>query len=162
MTLGEITISANAVAWYGAIVGTLGILIALLSAGTSVYAVRRDRVKLKLTVQANMISASPPLPTINTTGPFIIITAANVGRRPIRLTAFPWFTQHGTTQSLLLKGDWQPSSELAENKSATFLVEQDRCGDIAKLKAIHVKDQTDRLWSQNITIKDKAKKGGET
>ena len=159
MTLGEITISANAVAWYGAIVGTLGILIAMLSAATSIVAVRRDRVKLKLTVQPNMITASPVL-GINTTGPFIIITAANVGRRPIHLTAFPWFSQHGTTQSLLIKGDWQPSSELAENKSATFLAIQDKL-DLSKLKAIHVKDETGRLWSQKVAIGDKPKEGGE-
>ena len=154
MILGEITITANTVAWYGAIVGTLGILIAMLSAATSIYAVRRDRTKLKLRVLPNMMMTSAP-PGIDTTGPFLFINAANVGRRPIHLSGFPWFTQDGTSECLLIKGQWQPSSKLDENKSATFLAIQDQC-DLAKLKAIHVKDETGRVWSRKIAIGDKA------
>lgn len=151
MILGEITITANAVAWYGAIVGSLGILIAMLSAATSIYAVRRDRTKLKLSVVPDMMMTAL-MAGINTLGPFIIINAANVGRRPIHLASFPWFTLHGETQSLLIKGQWQPTSELAENKSSDFYVIQNKI-DLSKLKAICVKDQTGRVWSQKIALK---------
>lgn len=161
MTLGEITISGNAVAWYGAIVGTVGILISMLSAGTSVYAVRRDRVKLKLSVMANMIATSPPLPGKNTLGPFIVINAANIGRRPIHLTILPWFSLHGTSAGLIIKGEWQPSSGLDENKSANFFVIQEKIDDVSELKAIHVRDQTGRVWSQKVAFRNKPKEGGE-
>ena len=151
MTLGELTITASTVAWYGAIVATLSILIALLSASTSVYAVRRDRTKLRIRVQAHMMLTSP-LPGMDTTGPFVIIDVANVGRRPIHLTALPWFTQHRSSESLLVKGEWQPSPHLDENKSAMYLAIQDQV-NVAKLKAVHVKDETGRVWKQRVKLK---------
>ena len=151
MSLGEITITANAVAWYAAIVGTLGILIALLSAGTSIYVVRRDRTDLKLSATTNIMTTSPP-PGFATLGPFVLINAANIGRRPIHLTAFPWFAEDGTSEVLHIVGEWRPSPELGENRSANLFAKQDKA-DLSKMKTINVRDETGRVWSQKIALK---------
>ncbi len=67
-----IQISAEAVAWYGAIIATVSILV-------SAYSVWRDRARIDVEVNRNVIGFPP------NTKDFVSITVINKGRRPIIL-----------------------------------------------------------------------------
>jgi hypothetical protein len=142
----NITISGDAVAWYGAIVATLSVFV-------GGYAVWRDRAKLKVTARPGMkLSESVGDYSADTT--YIVIEVANVGRRAIHLRQLPFFKLKGKkTEGLIVKGPWQPKEHLEEGQSASMLCKQDNM-DLSMISRVVVKDATGRKW------KGKIEKGG--
>ena len=155
MLLADLTITIDAVAWYGAIVATLSVLLAGLSTLVSLHAVRRDTARLKLSVRSGMMVVPGPPPGFDTSGPFLVITAANIGRRPIHLKSMPWLTQKGTTECLSIQGTWQPTPDLSENTSAQFLAIQEQL-DLKDLEELRVEDATGHVWSAKLSLGDQA------
>jgi len=159
MILGEAPAPASMVAWYALIIGSAGLIVAIITAITSIYVAWRDSMNLKLTVTPVLRpTVTAPYLGLETNEPFIVINAANVGRRPIHLKGFPLFTQRGKIESVVAVGEWQPSSELTENKCASFIAILKDI-DLTTLTEVLVNDETGRDWSQKITIIDNSKVG---
>jgi len=76
--LFKLEISASAVAWYGAIVATVGILVSL-------YNVLRDRARIKIKFQRDMQIIGPQ-PVYDPNKTYFNITVINKGRRPVNIT----------------------------------------------------------------------------
>src|SRR4051812_4220063 len=101
----------NAVAWYGAIVATGSLIIGVLN-------FRRDRTRLRVKADANTH-------TTEHDGPQIVITVANIGRRPVHLQTLPYFTAKGMGKgALMVKGQWHPTGTLQEGQSAVYFCNQ--------------------------------------
>lgn len=73
----NIEISASAVAWYAAIIGTISLV-------TSIYLALRDRAKIRIKYQRDMAVMNSPLYDRNKT--YFNVTVTNIGRRPIRIS----------------------------------------------------------------------------
>lgn len=139
----NISISADAVAWYGAIVATASVFV-------GGYAVLRDRVKLK-------VSARPNMELVTVDGPqdddetYIVIDVSNVGRRPVHLQRLPWFIVEGQKKCLMVKGDWAPGTTVEEGRSATLLARQSSLTvGLDKLKRVCVRDETGKVWQGKV------------
>ena len=76
--LFRLEISASAVAWYGAIVATIGILVSL-------YNVLRDRARIKIKYQEDMQIIGPQT-VYDSNKTYFNITVINKGRRPVNIT----------------------------------------------------------------------------
>lgn len=83
----HIDISAGMVAWYGAIIATVG-------ASKNIYDMWNNRSRLKIEWQFNMHMQ-------NETDKFFVITAINKGKRPIKITHVA-VKQYGTKEVVLL------------------------------------------------------------
>lgn len=143
----NITVSGDAVAWYGAIVATTSVLV-------GGYAVWRDRAKLKVT-------ASPGMKITESSGDYskdstyVLIEVANVGRRGIHLRQLPFFKIKGKkTGGLLVKGRWQPKENLGEGESATMPCIQDGL-DLTQITCVVVNDAAGRAWTGRIGKRQK-------
>jgi hypothetical protein len=132
-----ITISAEVVAWYGAIVSTL-------TAGVSTWSVWRDKPSLRVTAQPNMMITGQIGPyTPEKT--YIIIDVANTGRHPIVLDAAFLKVNRGKPYAFV-KGDWIPKANLSEGESAKmFCIQKDDYLD--SITHIIVRDATGRKWT---------------
>ncbi len=140
----NITISANAVAWYAAIVVTGSVCVAG-------YAIWRDRARIKVSAQANM-RVTPPDGPQDDDDTYIIITVANRGRRAVHLRTWPWFTQKGDKgKAGIVKGYWLPNATVDEGRSATHLARQASLPfPLKHLKRVCVQDETGRVWKGKI------------
>jgi hypothetical protein len=76
--LFRLEISASVVAWYGAIVATVGILVSL-------YNVLRDRARIKIKYQRDMKIVGPRA-VYDPNKIYFNITVINKGRRPVNIT----------------------------------------------------------------------------
>jgi hypothetical protein len=123
MALNSVTveISANAVAWYGAIVATVGFLVSL-------YNVLRDRAKIKITYSKDMMVGGPQA-IYDPKKTYFNITVINRGRRPINITKAALRTfEPGKKKFLLLIDSFAAHRNrvLDESKPTTeFMIEQD-------------------------------------
>ena len=135
----DITISASVVAWYGAVVATIGLL-------TSLYVALRDRPRIRIKTRADYVihgAAGPYDPTKT----YIMVTVSNAGRRPVTITHV-YLTHYKIKQhSLLTDALVRGPTEITEGKAASFLVEQDAL-DLADIKAVNVIDATGREWKR--------------
>ena len=139
-----ITISGDAVAWYGAIVATTSVLV-------GGYAVWRDCTKLKVSVRPDM-KLTESFGDYSKDSTYLFIEVANIGRRVIHLKELPYFKRKGMKGGLVVKGPWQPKADLAEGESAMMLCIQDGV-DFAQLTCVVVKDATGRYWTGRIRKK---------
>lgn len=142
----EITVTANVVAWYAAIVATAGALI-------QGYNVWRNRTRLRVSARPNMklVDSGGPYSADDT---YIIIDVANIGRRPVRLRKLPWFTVKGD-DSFVVKGNWEPSAKLTEGESASMLCRQDSLDvELCDLQKVFVKDVVGRKWKGDLESND--------
>jgi hypothetical protein len=73
----SIQISASAVAWYAAIVATIGVIM-------TCYSAWRDRPRVVVTINPNMLVRNAPPYDPNKT--YIDITVRNRGRRPVQIS----------------------------------------------------------------------------
>lgn len=138
----NITISGDAVAWYGAIVATASVFV-------GGYAVWRDRAKLKVKARPGM-KLTESFGAYSADATYIVIEVANVGRRAIHLQQLPFFKLKGKkTEGLMVKGPWQPKEHLEEGQSATMLCKQDGV-DLGQTACVVVKDATGREWKGKI------------
>ena len=141
----NISISANAVAWYGAIVATASVV----GGGLEFW---RDRAQLKVSARADM-TLLQPFEGYSADETYIFIEVANVGRRPINLRQLPFFTRKGEkTKGLLVTGSWLPKDQLQEGESAAMLAKQDGL-DLSLLTGVVVNDATGRVWKGKIRRK---------
>lgn len=133
----DISITASAVAWYGAITGTLSLILGS-------YVAFRDRVRLKVWASDNYRvhgGAGPYDPAKD----YVMVSVANAGRRPITITHV-YFRYHGKKESALLTDSMlRGAKELKEGQSTIFLAEEQGL-DIASIKAVYVADATGREW----------------
>ena len=136
----KLEISASVVAWYGAIVATIGMLITLIN-------LLRDRAKIKIECRRDMQIAGR-------TGPYspdkiyFNVTVINKGRRPVNITKAA-IRNLGSNKKFLLFTDsflLNRNRVLTEDNPTTeFFVEQ----DIAMLDSslyVYVYDATGREY----------------
>jgi len=143
----NITITGDAVAWYGAIVATA-------SAFVGGYAIWRDRAKLTISARPDM-KISESIGNYSKDATYIVIEVANVGRRAIHLRQLPFLKLKGKkTAGLVVKGPWQPRDHLEEGESATMLCKQEGM-DLTQVTCVVVKYATGKAWKGRI----KKKKG---
>ncbi|KKR49222.1 MAG: hypothetical protein UT86_C0001G0194 [Candidatus Magasanikbacteria bacterium GW2011_GWC2_40_17] len=130
----SITITADSVSWYGAIIATIS-FFGTITIGTLEYL--RDRSKVKITAKKGY-----KILTISglENNPQIILTAINKGRRPVTLEGFCFNTKNG--ESLLYP--FHPGItfpyELKEGKSYKFSVDEDGLTKDPKIKENPIKD----------------------
>lgn len=136
----NISISADAVAWYGAILAT-----ATAIAGG--FAIWRDRGRLKVSVRPN-VRFTESFGHYSKDRRYMAIEAVNAGRRPMKIN-FPHFKLKGKSGWLCVNGPWQPNDYLAEGEVATIYSDdmQEQYGDsLSQIKYVMVKDATGRTW----------------
>ncbi len=111
----KLEITASAMAWYGAIVGTLSAIVAS-------YNVLRDRAKLKIRITPNMEIAQKELYGDET---YVLVTVSNAGRRPLSITHV-WFERGKNDRPFLLADSLKQegAKELTEGKHTDYLAMQ--------------------------------------
>lgn len=135
----QITISAELVAWYAAIVATGSLAIGGINAW-------RDSRRLKVTARPNMRD-------LDSEQEVILIEVSNVGRRAVSLQTLPFFKLKSRSGGLVVKGDWQPKHRLLEGESAWMRANQDSLQvTISELSCIVVRDETGAEWTGKITV----------
>lgn len=134
------TPSVSVVAWYAAVVSTMGFLLAL-------YVALRDRPRLRIFVQPNMLSLGNPLYDENKL--YVVVTVANVGRRPLTISLVG-FTQRGKRGDIILTDSTREApKEVLEGKSAAYRAEQALL-PLGHLKRVIVRDSAGRLWKRRV------------
>lgn len=126
-------------AWYGAILSTLGFALAL-------YVALRDRSRLKITIQANMRSYGGT--GYDPAKRYVTVTVANLGRRTVTVAAVGFSTAKGGGD-ILLTGSVQGTSDVSEGKAVTFLAEQEGF-PFSEVRRVIVRDAAGRVWSQRV------------
>jgi hypothetical protein len=131
-----VEITASAVAWYAAIVSTIGVSVHILNA-------LKDRSKIKITLNKNWKIYGDQRD--NKT--YLLIDVANVGRRPITITHVGLRTKK---EDILLKDSFtRGSREITEGKSTTYLAEDSEIPYRDLRKAIIV-DATTRKYLKRV------------
>lgn len=140
MVLPEISIqiSANSVAWYGAILATLG-------ASVSLYNLWKDRGRIKITYQKNMQvrNAVPPF----TEGEvYFIVNVINKGRRPLVIGTVAM--QYVTGENFILNDciNSQVNRILTEENPHTMYTIDQNFIDFSKIYRIMVYDKLGREY----------------
>jgi len=135
-----ISVSADAVAWYAAIVSTGLLIIEFLRFW-------RERVNLVLKCKANC-----RLYGTATTWPYradkdyIIITVINKGKRPVTIQNVGYVPKNKKDKSGILHDSLaRGSRELTEGKSTDYLLQQDLV-DLTKVKYFVAYDLTGRMY----------------
>lgn len=125
------------VAWWGAILGTLG-------TGLSIWNFWRDRPRIKVSVAKDILLPENDM-TNNSKEKFIMITAANVGRHPVHLYN-AYFTLRTSTKSLILAGPRNFSTRIVEpGLKSDFPAIQSKC-DLSDLSEAYVVDAVERKF----------------
>lgn len=126
------------VAWYGAVVSTLGFSLAL-------YVALRDRSRLRISVQANVRFMGQAI--FDPEERYLVVTVANRGRRTVTVEAVSFSTKSGD----ILLGDSvrEGPKEVAEGKAVTYIAEQARI-PLASLKRVAARDTTGRVWKRRV------------
>ena len=134
-------IGETLVAWWGAILGTVG-------TGLSIWNFWRDRPRIKVSV-AKDIQLSENDMTDNPEEKFIMITAANVGKHPVHLSK-AYFTLRTSKQSLLLGGARNFSTGILNpGLKRDFPAIQSKL-DLSNLKEAYVVDAVERNFKCKI------------
>ena len=140
------SIPVELVAWYGAALATLTLAIRFID-------FKSGRARITVVADTNMMVAGDA--KLEAEGPYIIITVVNVGRRPIRLRAFPGFelTREGRKKTgnkvVVVKGDWGPTDRPAEGESCKMLCQQKNLPP-SYLRRAFVYDGTGKQWRGKI------------
>src|SRR4051812_26927551 len=108
----NVEISVGAVAWYGAIVSTLGVSVSILNAW-------RDRARLEISAFPNMVTVDAS--GERSKGLFVRLTAANSGRRPITVVSIA--LKVGRNVVIANDSNLHPAM-LAEGTSKSWLLDQ--------------------------------------
>lgn len=146
MSLPDISfqISADAVAWYGAIVATLTVLV-------SIHNSWRDRARIKIKFEPNMcvvgMGSSYPEDVHH-----LSISAVNMGRRPIRITQ-AGVQEAGRKGYLVLADSFishRPQVITEESPTTTFFVRQDLF-NLKKVYRVTILDGTGRKYIKYTT-----------
>lgn len=146
MKLPEISIqiSANSVAWYGAILATIG-------ASVSIYNVWKDRGQIKINHQKGMciLDALPPW---SGDRDYFIINIINTGRRPIAIGNVAIQYISGENFILADSIDNQSARILTEEKPHTMITTDQSLMDFSKIYCIMVYDKVGREYKKYFFI----------
>jgi hypothetical protein len=145
ISLSNITlqISADAAAWYGAVVATI-------AAAVSVYNAWSDRARIKVTYQEGMriMNAVPPY---FESKEYFVVHIVNIGRRPVAIGTVA--IQYISGENFILSGSIndQNTRILTEEKPKTTIPPTDQSlMDLSKLYCILVYDQAGREYKKYI------------
>ena len=136
----SIQISANSVAWYGAVLSTLG-------ASVSIYNAWKDRGQLVISSQKNMrlMNALPPW---SENKDYFIAHVKNSGRRPIAVGNVAIQYISGENFILADSIDNQSNRILTEEKSHTMITTDQSLIDFRKIYRIMVYDKVGREYKK--------------
>jgi len=145
-----VTITADAVAWYAAVVGTAGVTIAG-------YVAMRDRAKLRVVarldaeVVGEWIVEPGSVSNLPRGKRYIAIEVANLGRRTVHLKG-PSLTLKGSKDRLMLPGEWLPKASVGEGESARMLWDPEKLTPqhLKSIDGVVVHDAADRRWKGKI------------
>ena len=132
----SVTINADAVAWYGAIVSTIGFVL-------GGYLAWRDRPRISITIQPDVRLMNVPPYDPNKT--YINITVRNRGRRPVKIST-AYLKLHDDAGYFLVSDSLYQHVERVlteENPRTNFFVEQNLI-DPTKIEYALVIDETGR------------------
>ena len=130
----------SGVAWYAAIVATVGLVIA-------VYVAWRDRRRVVVYgVSGYGVPGSGPF---SPDKKYIAITIANRGRRPMTISTVYCRCRSDKSRTLLSDSIILTPKQLTEGRSSTYLLEQDLV-DPSDMKYLVVVDETGREWKDRI------------
>lgn len=136
----SIQISANSVAWYGAILATIGACI-------SIYNVWKDRSHIKITYQKGMriMNALPPW---SENKDYFMVHIANTGRRPVAIGNVG--IQYISNESFILADSINNQSAriLTEEKPNTTITVDQSLIDFSKIYCIMVYDKAGREYKK--------------
>jgi hypothetical protein len=140
MSLPNITIqiSADAVAWYGAVIATI-------AATVSIYNAWRDRSKVILEFGRNFRRPD------DWDKPLFYISVVNHGRRPVRIDK-SWVTVYGYDGEALLADSLNTRQERTldeRNPKITFWTEESTL-DVSNIYRISASDETGRVYQKYI------------
>lgn len=143
-----IEISASVVAWYGAIVATLSVLVAFLN-------YLRDRGRIKVKLSQGFLAYGPNLGK----DVQIFIEAINVGRRPVTLSGAGLSLKNGRQVVAIRPEPINFPYELQEGKSIQIWMDKnDIFQDVAKEKTkityAWYRDATGRVYKTRFRIKN--------
>jgi hypothetical protein len=140
MSIPEISIkiSANSVAWYGAILATIG-------ASISVYNAWKDRKQIKIFPQMNMriFNARPPF---EENKDYFIVNITNTGRRPVAIGNVAIQYISGENFILADSIDNQDLRILTEESPHAIITSDQSIFDFSKMYCIMVYDKTGREY----------------
>ncbi len=140
-----IEISANVVAWYGAIVATAGFIF-------SAYSIWRDSVRLKITIEKD-------LRFYNTHGlykenvDYVRVTVVNRGRRPVKITQAEILTLNSTKRLLLTDNFAKHRVQvLTEDEPKTQFFIESSMVNFDKIYCVIIGDGANRLYKKYTKI----------
>lgn len=136
----EITFTGDTVAWWGAVTGTAGLLL-------SGYEVLRDRAKLVIKFSTGWDASA--LPGYSADHRYHLVEVCNVGRRTVAISK-GWI-DFGSNEGFGFIGDSARTSEIAEGRSAKWLLREDQIV-LSLIVAICVDDQTGRTWRTKVKV----------
>lgn len=140
----SIQISANSVAWYGAIIATIG-------ASVSIYNAWKDCGQIKITYQKGMriMNAIPPW---SEDKDYFIVNITNTGRRPIAVGNVAIQYISGENFILVDSIDNQSTRILTEEKPHTMITTDQSLIDFSKIYCIIVYDKVSREYKKYLFI----------
>jgi hypothetical protein len=137
----NLTITGEAVAWWGAITGTVALTV-------NVYLAWRDSARLRIVVAPGMRLMSP-LAGYPADKSYISVDVANRGRRPITVTKAWFVLARSQNKGLIIDSVRGGPKELSEGQGTSWLAREDSLGP-AIIKGIVVEDQTGRRWKKRL------------
>jgi len=136
----NITITAEVVAWYGAIVGTGSLVVGALNAW-------RDRARVA--VRARPGYRVQNAPGYSPDKLYVAVTVANRGRRPVTISHV-WMERADSQEKILLSDSFlQGNREITEGKATQYLMDQAGL-DLGTIKRVYAGDQAGRRWSAKL------------
>jgi hypothetical protein len=134
----NITITAEVVGWYGAIVGTGSLVVSGLNAW-------RDRARIVVTARPGYRVQNAP--GYSPDKLYVAVTVANRGRRPVTISHV-WVEKADSTQQKMLLDDslLHGPREITEGKAAQYLMDQTGL-DLTTIKRVYAGDMAGRNWS---------------
>jgi len=152
---GTITIkvTAQTVAWYGAIVATIS-FIATFTLGIINYL--RDRAKIKIKVSEGFLIPSSYIGD----KPQIFIEAINMGRRPVTLVSVGFTLSNGKFLVIPKPMNISFPYELNEGKSVQVFTEKDKLfkqaeEEQSRIKDAWYRDATGRVYKVKFKLEEK-------
>jgi hypothetical protein len=145
----KIEISANIVAWYGAIIATLSIILAFLN-------YFRDRTKIKVKISQGFFAYGDHLGReVN-----VFIEAMNIGRRPVTLTGAGLTLKNGKQMFVIRPELISFPYELQEGKSVQVSLNkneifQEAKKENSKISYAWYRVATDKIYKAKFRMKNK-------
>ncbi len=134
----SINISANVVAWYAAIVSTIVMVIAILN-------YLGDKRRLKVSAQHGFLTG------VSDDSTKVIITAANIGKRPITVSGVGFEMNEGGNLILMETPMLKLPHTLKEGTSCQTWINHDELmggikGDVKRIKSVWYRDSTGKYY----------------